>query len=147
MVSGAALAPCWTTLPFPGSDACEIAAPLVQDWIRTRSWKLVLRRRPPAVVVPKQTYVTRHRHIANQLEHGSISAKTAPWKSYPTRSHDMLTTRRNSCDDISHKNLKKHNRNRKDTVESKLCKSAVKCQTNRARQEQSRTPQRKSRPC
>ena len=60
-------------------------------------------------MVPKQTYVTSHRHISNQLEHGSISAKTAPWKSHPTPSHDMLTIRRSGCDGTSHRNLKKKN--------------------------------------
>ena len=90
---------------------------------------------------------TPHGKISNQLQHESISAIKAPLKSHTTRSHDMLTIRRNGCDGISHGNLKKHNRNRKDTVESKLCKSVVKCPTIRARQEQSRTSQRKPRPC
>ena len=97
--------------------------------VSVQSWKFVPRGRPQAVMVPKQTSVTPHGNISNQLQHESISAKNASWKSYPTRSPDMLSTRRNGRIGTCHRNLKKkHNRVRKGTFQRKLSKDEAKCQ-------------------
>ena len=111
------------------------------------SRKLVPRRRPPAVVVLKQTSVTRHR---KNLEPTATRIDQRQ-KGIMEISSDTILTNVDHQKERQRRHIEQesqNNRVRKATYQSKPCKGRGHVSNMKAKDENmSRTPQRKPRPC